>query len=157
MKITNTTNIPNEKIREFIKLVKPSGISNFDVTIKNYKYTGIRGVAYPYHLGSSYHRSNKPFIIVSVQKGEDGYPRKRIGRKGYLTYTLLTKDEAILHVIAHELRHLWQKVHPKGYRVWGARGKFSERDADAYALRKVREYRKTTPSIEPKFNMVEIN
>jgi hypothetical protein len=26
--------------------------------------------------------------------------------------------------------------------VWGARGVFSERDADAFAIRKVREYRR---------------
>jgi hypothetical protein len=73
MQLTNTTNIPNEKVRDLIRIARPPNISNFDVMLKNYKYAGARGRA----------------------------------------------------------------------RVWGARGQYSERDADAYAIRKVREFRKT--------------
>jgi hypothetical protein len=54
----------------------------------------------------------------------------------------LSREEAFVHMIAHELRHIWHKKIPKGYRVWGARGLYSDRDADAYAIRKVREWRR---------------
>lgn len=65
------------------------------------------------------------------------------GRKaGYIKCLLLSREEAVVHLAAHELRHLWQKNHTgRRGKVWGARGRFSERDADAYAIRKTREWR----------------
>jgi hypothetical protein len=33
-----------------------------------------------------------------------------------------------------------RKKSEKANRVWGVRGQFSERDADAYAIRKIREW-----------------
>lgn len=58
---------------------------------------------------------------------------------GYINHMLLSREEALVHILAHELRHLWQKNHPrKRGRVWGARGQYSDRDADAYAIRKTR-------------------
>jgi hypothetical protein len=142
MRITNTTIISDAKIRELIRFAKPSGISKFDVMLKNHSGSGVRGVAY--YEGNNYHYSRRPFIVVAVQPSEEGYPRRCNGGKGYLSYLLLSRTEDVLLVLAHELRHLWQRKHPKGWRVWGARGQFSERDADAYGIRKVREYRKNS-------------
>jgi hypothetical protein len=64
-------------------------------------------------------------------------------RKGYLPRPALgNRTEALVYVLAHELRHLWQgRVH-RGRRVWGSRGQYSERDADAYAIHKLREWRR---------------
>ena len=65
-------------------------------------------------------------------------------RKGYIDSLLLSRTEALVNVMAHEFRHLWQKNHSgKIGKVWGAKGKFSERDADAYAIKKHREWRRT--------------
>ena len=62
---------------------------------------------------------------------------------GYIDSLILSREEGLVHILAHELRHLWQKNHPKKRgRVWGARGQYSDRDADAYAIRKMREWRK---------------
>jgi hypothetical protein len=62
---------------------------------------------------------------------------------------LLTKEEFILKVMAHELRHQWQgKMRPMKDYTFTARHlpKKSyfrrERDADAFALAMVREWRK---------------
>lgn len=52
----------------------------------------------------------------------------------------MTRSEAVLFVLAHELRHLRQARVKRGRRVWGARGQFSERDA--YALRALRHWRR---------------
>ena len=78
--------------------------------------------------------------------------KKRKNTGGYINCLLLSREEAIILVMAHELRHLWQMDHRRrrtkegeaGERagVWGSRGQYSNRDADAYAIRKVREWRK---------------
>ncbi|MGH8634951.1 MAG: hypothetical protein ACRET7_12575, partial [Burkholderiales bacterium] len=52
-----------------------------------------------------------------------------------------SRVEQLIVLLAHELRHLWQAKHSHG-KVWGAKGRFSERDADAYALRMLRRYRR---------------
>jgi hypothetical protein len=70
---------------------------------------------------------------------------------GYMTHDTFTDHESLLHVIAHELRHLWQKRVPKGRRVWRARGQFSERDADAYGTRIVRHWRRTSRNAHTQF------
>ena len=145
MQLTNTTNIDNEKIREIIRMVRPSGISNFDIMIKNSDGNTCCGTAYS--KGSSYHYSKRPFVVIRIPKNEKHYPYKTYDGKGYIPTIILNKVEDIIHVIAHELRHLWQSKVKRGYRVWGARGQFSERDADAYAIRKVREYRKTITTV----------
>ena len=50
---------------------------------------------------------------------------------------ILSREEALVHILAHELRHLWQKNHPKKKdKVWGSRGQFSDSGADAYAIRR---------------------
>jgi hypothetical protein len=70
-------------------------------------------------------------------------PNPNGSRQGYLDSLILSRIEAVVHVTAHELRHLWQTNHPgKRAEVWGARGRISNRDADAYAIRKTREWRK---------------
>jgi hypothetical protein len=68
---------------------------------------------------------------------------KKISYGGYISKLILCREEALVSIAAHELRHLWHKNHPgKRGKVWGARGKYSERDADAYAIRKQRKWRK---------------
>src|SRR5215207_5039678 len=65
------------------------------------------------------------------------------GTGGYVSCLILSREEALVHVLAHEFRHYWQYHHPgKRGKVWGARGLTSERDADAYAIRKLREWRR---------------
>ena len=85
--------------------------------------------------------------------------KKRKNTGGYINCLLLSREEAVILVMAHELRHLWQMDHRRRRRikqeqrkrggggeetaaVWGSRGQYSNRDADAYAIRKVREWRK---------------
>jgi hypothetical protein len=164
MLLKNHTNIPDEKIREIIRFVTPNRVTGFDVRIGNSKNEIFRGRAYP--QGSPYHNTANPFIVVKLTKDETVFPyfvrykshtRTRVklnpqsgkfevvsyntGTGGYIDHLLLSREEVIVHVIAHELRHLWHAKVKKGYRVWGARGQFSDKDADAYAIRKTREWR----------------
>jgi len=75
------------------------------------------------------------------KNGKHYKPKKSSG--GYIPSLMLSREEAFIHVLAHEFRHFWQLNHKgKKGKVWGARGLFSDRDADSYAIRKVREWRR---------------
>lgn len=142
MRTTNTTDIPTDMLREVIRFVCPPGVTGFDVRLNNTKgvYSGRA-----YTQGSSYHDRACWFIVVHVGPRER-FPRKGgevCPRGGYLPAPWLgDRTEALVYVVAHELRHLWQGRIPRGRRVWGARGQYSERDADAYAIRMLRAWRR---------------
>ena len=140
MRLNNYTDIPDDVIRAIIREVKPSGIGNFDVRVSNGQR--FRGRAYAY--GSGYHDRACPFIIAAIPK----VWRAQIipARGAYLSMAIGSRMEALVVLLAHELRHIWQggstsKPRRRGM-VYGARGRFSERDADAYALRMLRRYRR---------------
>jgi hypothetical protein len=85
------------------------------------------------------------------------HKQTRIG--GYIDHLTLSREEAFIHILAHELRHLWQKNHrTKRGKVWGARGRFSDRDADAYAIRKQREWRRlhTPKEVFPNMDILNL-
>lgn len=149
MQLVNHTDIPNETIRAIIRAVRPAGIANFDVRISNTK-KGCCGRSYT--SGSGYHMTANPFLVVRVAKQVREIIKPH---GGYLGCAWGTRIEALLFVLAHELRHMWQAangkldhrrrrriVKPRHGMVYGARGRFSERDADAYALRMLRAYRR---------------
>jgi len=125
-----------------ISFVRPPGISNFDVRISNSQTRDYRGCCY--YNGSDFHATSNPFIVVRITPNENYFPIYTTYKKGkgYIDHLLLSREEAVILVTAHELRHLWHKKIAKGYRVWGARGQYSDRDADAYAIKKVREWRR---------------
>ena len=142
MRLKNNTDISTDAIRDLIRSIRPPGIANFDVRVGN---TARHGKGRAYTSGSSYHDRKCPFIVIYVattDKAARGiWPAGRMG-KGYLEMVLGNRMEVLITVLAHELRHMWQARVTKGRRVWGARGKFSERDADAYALQMLRRYRR---------------
>jgi len=140
MKLENFTNLPNDWVRSIIRSVKPACVKNFDVMLKNGKT--FRGVAYD--KGSYYHSDpDTPFIIVCMGKPTrktGTFSLKRHGTDGKIK--LGDRQEIFVFIVAHELRHLWQAKVKKGHRVWGARGQFSEIDADAFAVHAVRMFRR---------------
>lgn len=139
MRLRNSTDFSNERVRQIVRFVKPSGISNFDVMVKN---SSKRFYGRSYGAGSSYHSTSNPFVVVRISPDETKFPFQFTEHGGYLSHLVLSREELLVSVMAHELRHQWQTKHPRGWRVHGARGQYSERDADAYAIRKVREWRK---------------
>ena len=140
----NYTDLPDSELRAIYLAVCPAGLRAHDVAFKNLAGRGVRGRAYS--SGSGFHQSARPFVVVSVARTDrlarhwcDGG-----GKPGYLRYPLGNRRECIVAILAHELRHLWQSQtgKPRLGMVWGSRGKMSERDADAYALRMLRRYRR---------------
>lgn len=145
MRLKNYTDIPSDEIRAIIRAVCPPGVNGFDVRISN-RTRGKGGRGSAYYAGSGYHDRPCPFIVVAIAKTEQsarvlGINSVKLGR-GYLQFATGSRRELLVTIIAHELRHLWQSKVKRGRRVYGARGQFSERDADAYALQMLRRYRR---------------
>lgn len=139
MRLKNYTALDTDWLRKVVAAVKPSNVSKFDISFKNYGQAAHRGRAY--WAGCSYHSSSAPLVVVALGK-TCKYPYTTHDVGGYIGFTVYTIQEASVLIISHELRHLWQAKVKKGWRVWGAKGQFSERDADAYAIQMVRRYRR---------------
>jgi|SRR5215510_5190255 len=147
----NTTDLPNDELKALYWAVCPPGLPAHDVAIRNTKHRGGAGTAYT--RGSRLHATRRPHIVVRVPKTEERARRIWLGGDGYLPHTTGSRRESYLYIMAHELRHLWQgkaKGRPRGM-VYGAKGRYSERDADAYAIQMLRRYRRgelLTPAVQ---------
>lgn len=153
MRLKNYTDLDTDLIRRIIRAVRPPGIANFDIGVKNNDGAG-RGRAYT--GGTSYHDRHCPYIVVAVAKTEKQARSRWTGHGGYLPWDCGNRVENFLFILAHELRHLWQKKVKRGRRVWGARGQFSEKDADAYALQMLRRFRRGELDLRPLSEVEEV-
>ena len=136
VKITNDTCIPTEHLKTIIRFAKPCGVSKFRIEFRNGYHNCMTGRAF---IGQ-----RRVLIRFSTNIK---FPKKIEAYGGYLPHIYLDQDEYLVSIVAHELRHLWQGKYwqrnkKRNGMVHGARGKYSERDADAYAIRKQREWRK---------------
>lgn len=131
MRLKNSTDIPDDWIRACVAAVRPPGISNFQVTVTNTTAGASRG-----------RMTFDGGVLVRVPRTEKGARFVHNVGGAYLPIAYGSRRETLLVVLAHELRHLWQQRIPRGRRVWGSRGQYSERDADAYALQMLRRYRR---------------
>jgi hypothetical protein len=132
LKIKNTTKIPDALIQQIAEAVAPPGtLAGLTINVRNKR----RG----WH-GWSYH--GKRLIAISMCSTDVSARHVTKGGNGYLPMCIGSRVEALVVIIAHELRHQWQNRVPRGRRVWGARGQHSERDADAYALGMLRKFRR---------------
>lgn len=149
MNLVNYTDIPIETIRAVIRSVCPANITNMKVQVGNCTGQGGRGVAFYY----------RNYIKVNIAKTEQlarfVWKKDRYAGKGYLEVGPVgSRMETLVMVMAHELRHLWQAKVRKGWRVWGSRGVFSERDADAYGMRMLRRFRRGELEVKPEKTVV---
>lgn len=137
MRVRNTTTISNRAIRDVANFVMPPGITNVTIKVQNRKdwYSG--------HGGGR--------CVTLRIAPPDKYPLRPVPpHGGYLgSPWLANRMEALVFLMAHELRHCWQSKIKRGRRVWGSRGQYSERDADAYALRMLRAWRRRGSTHQP--------
>lgn len=160
MKIINQTKYPTKWLKDICNFAKPKKFNNTITIIFRWRKNKF-GVS-----GRFYQTLNKITISLPKKPEQYGkYPRKENHRKrttGYLDCIHLDFEDELVHVVAHELRHAEQFRRPKIHRVYGyIKGqKYSERDADAYGIKKQREYRKihkaiptlSAPVLEQVFN-----
>jgi hypothetical protein len=157
MKLINTTSYCSDKLKEIIKWCMPQGVFLKDIRkidIGNTKL-GWHGRAWGsmrLHVGvPAYNKYIKPY--------------KSGGFRGYLPVKTYSWEESLIELVAHEIRHIWQYKNTKWksdssgvlkretklyhgikkirkYNM-GTKAKLLEVDASLYAIRKVREYRRS--------------
>jgi hypothetical protein len=146
-------------VRDLIRFAMPSGITNAIIQISYGRWYCGSAYGRNYRADKKWVRNTtRPDVKIHIprhSRGAGTIENRQVGRKGkgYLPSIEFTRQEAILHLLAHELRHLYQGLNQKRQkgRVWGARGIYSERDCDAYAIRVVRHYRRAgSPFYGPK-------
>lgn len=136
MLIINKSNVSSNKLREIIKFANPKGnpLPNL-LALKNskasfYGYYIISKEAVTVGIGNFRH------FPVKIIRG------KAARKEGYASdFFLRSKEEALLYLFSHELRHHWQRLNPKKPRLGAVSGQFSEEDADTYALTKLDKWR----------------
>jgi hypothetical protein len=177
MKLENRSSFHDNRIREIVNFVMPDLVAQvFEYTrykVKKQKHTLTMivktGNGFTGQMDVDDH--GRYFIYIQVaptsrpfpyreSKSEDIHfknPKLRYwimdggGTKDYIPTLMLSPEEALVHTIAHELRHVWQVMTES---VWDklpleeTQGKphpgvGSDKDADKYAIRKQREWRKS--------------
>ena len=130
MRVINHTPLDTSYLRRLASVTKPERCTGVEVTFKNApRLCHIAG------RGGSR-------VLIHIPKVWGSFPFTYINQGAYLGISVYTKEEELVHVLAHEWRHVWQRIVPRGWRVWGSKGQFSERDADAYGLQILRQYRR---------------
>lgn len=163
MKLKNETKIADKHILQIYDFVKLKGIEPKKLTIEYTKDSkAFNGFTYPkseeitvrlnpnmkYPFYNTYYgdrlvkyvrydMETRKEIVLRTEKETN----VRLVKRAYIDGIYLSMIETLIHVMAHEIRHLWQKKHKHG-KIYGSRGKYSERDADYYGFKKQREYRK---------------
>jgi hypothetical protein len=135
MRLLNRTKVPTELVRDVIRFVMPPGVTNVRITIGNSR-RGFSG------------RAGGKRCLVRVDSGGRAFPRfywpYQYGQNKGKKWWVANATEMLVILFAHELRHCWQfKARNKAGYIWGARGRYSELDTEAYALRKLREWRRS--------------
>lgn len=127
-------------LRAAIQAVKPANVTGITIAVKNGRAP--RGMAYTNGLCFRGKVRTCQYVVIALNPKQSVFPVRYPKGNGYLGIICYTQAELALMLLAHELRHCWQRRVPRGWRVWGSRGQMSERDADAYALQMLRRYRR---------------
>jgi len=122
--IRNATALPTSWLEQLVELVKPEGLAG-EYTIYFAPDDLPHGFADP-HLR-----------LVRIFLGGEQHLQRGYAFTWRRMITARTMAEAAVYLVAHELRHLWQ--YESGRRM---RDDQKERDADAYAARCLRRYRR---------------
>jgi hypothetical protein len=166
--LRNSSNFEDDEIwaalKEALSHISFRYITRVDVTVTNRYRDDFRGRCYGKGCSMHIPDPSMPLVIARITPEEKQFPQwidrssvhlkrhvvrdgrklletKKVSSGGYISCWLLDRTECLLYVLSHEFRHLWQMEHKRG-RVWGSRGTFSDRDSDAFAIQKVRKYRK---------------
>jgi hypothetical protein len=130
----NTSKAPSPFLKEVVRFCTPTGTGKVRIWFKRHKGRSFYGRCWHSRHYVSAHIAD-PYMLQVPYHGAGS------AGNGYLPWNACTWEEAVVALVAHEIRHIWQSHNPRGHKVWGARGRQSERECDAYAIRKMREWR----------------
>lgn len=140
MRFKNTTRVPETLLREVIRFVCPSSVTNYSIWFK--RAGGGKGV---FFAGTAYrfrrHVVCRIPVYHKLAKPYTGAGSFTTGR-GYIPWVAKTYEESLVALVAHEMRHLAQHLNPTLYkRTPYARGQYSEVDCDTYANKMILAWR----------------
>ena len=151
-KLINKTKIPREDLEAAINFCAPKGITDFNVIVSYDNRYEWHAFAHPFRKKKSIH--------IYLQKKPIHFPRlsNLLAAKaaGYNpVYLIKDKYELMIHLFAHELRHIWQGTVSKQNFLRTKIGHYTnsdgvqessfykmERDACKYAKKMIYKYRK---------------
>jgi len=139
MKIFSKIDISTKHLNELIKFCIPRGCKIKELHIRTSK-----NKSYAWY---GYYAPDSKIIRIGIGK-ESWFPMivDRVDKdvkEGYKTdFLLSSRDECLVYVLSHELRHLWQGQNKKAPRKGKIKSTYSESDADIYALYKLRQWRR---------------
>jgi hypothetical protein len=129
--VINKAKISKKLLNKIIRFVRPNHISIPKIYIRK-----VNSFSF---YGAYYYPNGKPRRIYASVGFHDKFPtfvmRNKIGQKqGYATnFWINSQEEAFCYLIAHELKHHYQSTFKMA---------FSEKEADEYALKKLKNWRK---------------
>lgn len=136
MKIRNTNKLMTaEQIRQIFDFVRLPGCEKITIKTKN-----------TMHLYAGRACLSRKVLIAKINNNPRLYPAfmrpYQYGQLRGRKYWIGNATEMMVYILAHEARHFWQSAmkNRRGY-VWGSRGRYSEIDADSYAIRMLRKWR----------------
>jgi len=155
LKLINNTKLSDTKILDIVNFVKPKSLSGFDVKVRCGSKSGRYKHVKPKNTfciwlddkphNDFYFVGKRPLVCVNIPTDnldQNIIIERKGGFNGYLSYKCYGVEEWLVHILAHEIRHHWQSKHKRRIGYKSKRGKYSERDADTYAIKKVREWRR---------------
>ena len=152
--------IDDKYLRELIKFCEPPGLKNH-LLVWTFSYFpnkintkwDITGIHYWYIKNKKEYNFNHIKIQLKRKMRFKIVKKTKLLKNGYLDFSRMTRDECLVSIIAHEFYHeLQDRVDPQERKKlfkfvpdfvpstkWK---KMEEREADAYALKRLREWRK---------------
>ena len=138
MKIRATHHVLTaDEARRIFEFVRLPGCERVTVKVKNTRHTwGGRACL------------RERVLLVKMTKDPSRFPLcyrpYQYGQFKGKTYPVASMTELAVVIMAHEARHFWQhrSRSRRGY-IWGARGRYSEVDTEAYAIRTLRAWRRS--------------
>ena len=157
MKLINTTSYCSDKLKEIVKWCMPQGLHLKDIREIDFGNTKLN-----WH-GRAWSGSMRAHIALPKYRKYNA-PYVSGGFRGYLPVKTYSWEESLIELVAHEIRHIWQYKNTKWtmknsqlkkerklyhgikkirkYNM-GTKANLLEVDASLYAMRKVREYRRS--------------
>ena len=125
----NTSAAPDAFLKEVVRFATPAGTGPVKIWFKRGKSRRFRVCSW----------SDESYVSARIP------PPYAFQKPDKVWGGACTWEEAVVALVANATRSIWQWTNPNGRRVWGARGRLSGSESDAYATRKVREWRRTMP------------
>ena len=135
--VINKTSIPWEMINDIIDYSGPEDLGEFVILVTDSDKDMAGGSDW---RGDEFRINHYSIPFIRIETNPDlEYPFeiKGVENEGYRRYTVLDRNELVMYLIAHELRHLW-----RARREDVIDRKAAETDSDDYAIKTIEEWRK---------------